>query len=199
MPIKKVEKGDYSNTVVYLLRSNDPLIEEKYIGYSKDFPARKREHNSRCNNVKSDEYNKDAYIFIRENGGYDNWDFEILERANLKDKKEAKARERYYIETLKPSLNKNLTGQTPEERAENNRVCNRIKERKKMEDPEYRKKKYEATKKRIEDPEVKKKDAERGKKKITCICGAIHNRDGKIQHLDSKKHKKFLENNPVVN
>ena len=193
------KEADYSNTVVYLLRSNDPLIEEKYIGYSKDFPARKREHKSTCNNVKSDEYNKYAYIFIRENGGYDNWDFEILQRANLKDRKEAKALERVWIEKLKPSLNKNKTGLTPEESAEYHKVYMRIREREKMKDPEYRKKKYEATKKRSEDPEVKKKDAERGKKKITCICGAIHNRDGKIPHLDSKKHKKFLENNPVVN
>jgi len=196
MPRKKVEKDDYSNTVVYLLHSNDPLIKDKYIGYSKDFPARKSNHKSDCNNVKSPDYNTPVYKFIRENGGFDNWDFEILERANLEDKKEAKTLERYYIETLKPSLNKNLTGQTPEERAEYDRVYHRIRRKKMKDDPEYRKKKYEANKKRSEDPELKKKDAATKKEQITCICGAIHRRDGKSQHLKTETHKEYLKNNP---
>ena len=187
---------DWSNTVIYLLRSNDPLIEDGYIGHSGDFPARQASHKSVCNNEKSPEYNKKAYIFIRENGGYDNWDFEILETANLEDEDEAATLERDWIETLKPSLNIKLPAQTPEELAEYKRKYNRIRQRKKMEDPEYRKKKYEATKKRREDPEVKKKDAEKANEKITCVCGAIHSRQGKSQHLKSDKHKEFIENNP---
>ena len=190
---------DYSNTVIYRLRSNNPLIEEKYIGHSGDFTARKYSHKNRSNNNKNSsekEYHYEVYKFIRENGGFDDWHFEILETANLEDEDEAANLERYWIEKLEPSLNIKLPAQTPEELAEYKRKYNRIRQRKKMEDPEYRKKKYEATKKRSEDPEVKKKDAEKANEKITCVCGAIHSRQGKSQHLKSDKHKEFIENNP---
>jgi len=192
---------DWSNTVIYKLHSKNPLIEDGYVGKSGDFHKRKICHKSNCNSVKSDEYNKKAYVFIRENGGYDNWDFEILETANLEDEKEAAALERYWIETLKPSLNERLPAQTPEERAEYKRVYHRIWQRKKMEDPEFRKKEAERNKKYREDnpetaAEKRAADAVRNKEKITCICGAIHNRGGKSEHLDTIKHKKFVENNP---
>ena len=190
---------DWSNTVIYLLRANDPLLKEFYVGKSGNFTERQTKHKCRSNNNKNSsekEYHFPVYKFIRENGGFDDWHFEILETANLEDEDEAANLERNWIEKLKPSLNIQLPAQTTEERAENNRECSRIRQRKKMEDPEYRKKQYESNKKRKEDPELKKKDAARALEKITCICGAIHNRKGKSQHLDSLKHKAFLKNNP---
>jgi len=187
---------DWSNTVLYKLCSNNPLIEDEYVGKSGDFHIRKIAHKSVCNNVKSEGYNYEVYKFIRENGGYDNWDFEILETANLENEKEASNLERYWIEKLKPSLNERLPAQTPEELAEYHKVYNRIRHRKKMEDPEYRKKKYETNKKRSEDPEVKKKEAATKKEQITCVCGAIHTRGGKSQHIKTEKHKEYLKNNP---
>jgi len=187
---------DWSNTVLYKLCSNNPLIEDEYVGKSGDFHIRKIAHKSVCNNVKSEGYNYEVYKFIRENGGYDNWDFEILETANLENEKEASNLERYWIEKLKPSLNERLPAQTPEERAEYHREYNRIRYKKNMEDPEFRKKKYETNKKRSEDPEVKKKEAATKKEQITCICGAIHTRGGKSQHLKSEKHNEFVKNNP---
>jgi len=187
---------DWSNTVLYKLCSNNPLIEDEYVGKSGDFHIRKIAHKSVCNNVKSEGYNYEVYKFIRENGGYDNWDFEILETANLENEKEASNLERYWIEKLKPSLNERLPAQTPEERAEYHREYNRIRYKKNMEDPEFRKKKYETNKKRSEDPEVKKKDAATKKEQITCVCGAIHTRGGKSQHLKSEKHNEFVKNNP---
>jgi len=186
---------DWSNTVLYLLRSNNPLINDEYVGKSGDFGKRKSNHKSDCNNEKSPGYNYEVYICIRENGGFDDWHFEILETANLEDEKAAATLERYWIETLKPTLNKNLPGLTPEERTEYKRVYNRIRHKKNMEDPEYRKKMYETSKKRREDPELKKKDEANKKEKMTCICGVIHSRNGKSEHLKSLKHKKFVENN----
>tara|TARA_B100000780_G_scaffold102716_1_gene71855 strand:+ start:2035 stop:2637 length:603 start_codon:yes stop_codon:yes gene_type:complete len=197
MPIEKVEMGDYSNTVIYILCSNDPEIEEKYIGHSKDFHRRKLSHKSDCNNVKRNEYNTPVYVFIRGNGGFDNWDFEILERANLKDIDEAETLERYWIETLKPTLNKKLPGLKPEERKEFNRKHSLIRYNKLKQDPEFRKIIYERNKKQKEDnPEKVAAVAESVKEKITCVCGAIHSRNGKSQHLKTDKHKEFVENNP---
>jgi len=197
---------DWSNTVLYKLCSNNPLIEDEYVGKSGDFHIRKIAHKSVCNNVKSEGYNYEVYKFIRENGGYDNWDFEILETANLENEKEASNLERYWIEKLKPSLNKNLPAQTPEELAEYNREYNReycrIRHRQKMEDPEYRKENTETTKKwAVDNPEkaaaLVAASQARGKEKITCVCGAIHSRQGKSQHLKRETHKEYLKNNPV--
>ena len=189
---------DWSNTVLYKLRSNNLLINDEYVGKSGDFTARQANHKSKCNNNNNSseyEYHFKVCVFIRENGGYDDWHFEILETANLEDEKAAATLERYWIETLKPTLNKNLPGLTPEERTEYKRVYNRIRHKKNMEDPEYRKKMYETSKKRREDPELKKKDEANKKEKMTCICGVIHSRNGKSEHLKSLKHKKFVENN----
>jgi len=188
---------DWSNTVIYLLRSNDPLIEDGYIGHSGDFHKRKIQHKSNCNNVKSDEYNKKAYVFIREIGGYDNWDFEILETANLEDEKEAEALERYWIEKLEPTLNEYKPSQTPEERAEYLRVYSRLKYREMKDDPEYRRKIYERNRKqKAANPEKVAASRAREKEKITCVCGVIHNRGGKSNHLKTPNHKEFLKNNP---
>jgi len=187
---------DWSNTVIYRLCSNNPLIEDGYVGKSGDFGKRKSKHKSDCNNVKSEAYNYPVYTCIRENGGFDDWYFEILETANLEDEKEAAILERYWIEKLETTLNIQLPARTPEEKVVYYREFYRIRHRQMKDDPEYRKKNAEHLKKRREDPELKKKDAAKQKEKITCICGAIHTRNGKSQHLDSKKHKKFLENNP---
>jgi len=187
---------DWSNTVIYRLCSNNPLIEDGYVGKSGDFGKRKSKHKSDCNNVKSEAYNYPVYTCIRENGGFDDWYFEILETANLEDEKEAAILERDWIETHEPSLNKQLPAQTPEEKKEYNKERCRIRHRQKMEDPEYRKENAERAKKRSEDPELKKKDAATKKEQITCICGAIHTRGGKSQHLKSEKHNEFVKNNP---
>ena len=194
--LSKEAKNDYSNTVIYKLRSKNPLIKDFYIGHSKDFHYRQIAHRSTCNNVNSEGHNTPVYIFIRENGGYDNWDFEILETANLKNIDEAETLERDWIEKLEPSLNIQLPAQTPEEKAENYRECDRIRHKKRREDPEFRKKEAEANKKRSQDPEVKKKVAATKKEQITCVCGAIHTRGGKSQHLKSEKHNEFVKNNP---
>jgi hypothetical protein len=116
------KKADYSHTVVYKLRSKNRDIKDDYIGHSKTFIKRKyHEHKYNCNNtseILNTSYFK-VYVFIRENGGYDNWEFEILERANLNDKHEAATLERYWIEKLEPSLNERLPELTPDERTEN--------------------------------------------------------------------------------
>lgn len=48
---------------------------------------------------------------LEKNGGFDNWKFEILETANLKNKYEAFTLEGSYIERLKPLCNFELPGQ----------------------------------------------------------------------------------------
>ena len=203
--LSKEAKDDYSNTVIYKLRSKNPLIKDFYIGHSKDFIGRKYNHKSDCNNEKSPEYNYPVYKFIRENGGFDNWGFEILVYADLKDKDEAETLEKHYIEIFKPTLNKNDVAETPEEKTEKGREYQkklredpeyRKKEAERSKKPEYRKKQAECKKKLREDPEYRKKEAAKRLESYTCICGCSTSKNNEKKHLDSKKHKKFVENNP---
>ena len=52
---------------------------ENYVGSTVDLYMRKARHKSSCNNEKSSEYNKPLYQYIRANGGYDTFDYEILD------------------------------------------------------------------------------------------------------------------------
>tara|TARA_B100000780_G_scaffold196313_1_gene138605 strand:- start:1817 stop:2404 length:588 start_codon:yes stop_codon:yes gene_type:complete len=191
---------DYSNTVIYRFYCIDPNIKDDYIGHSAEFHKRKIKHKHRCNNNKNSsktEYHSKVCKFIRENGGFDNWIFEILEYANLKDVDEAETLEGHYIEIFKPTLNKNDVGLTPEEKDEYQRKQNK----KRREDPEYRKKEAERCKKnRVANPEnwaasLAASNAKR-LESYTCICGCSTSKNNEKKHLDSKKHKKFVENNP---
>ena len=54
---------------------------------------------------KQKEYKFKVYDFIRNNGDWDNWSMIEIEKYPCNDGNEAKARERYWIETLKATLN----------------------------------------------------------------------------------------------
>jgi predicted GIY-YIG superfamily endonuclease len=96
------QKVDYSKSVIYKLCCKDPLIEDIYIGSTTNMKVRKGHHKSLCNNQIYKTYN---YQFIRENGGFENWDMIMIEEYSCNSKKELEKRERYWIDELKPSLN----------------------------------------------------------------------------------------------
>jgi len=194
------KKVDYSNTVIYRLYSKNPNIKDDYIGHATNFVKRQTNHKTKCNNNKNSskkEFHLKVYVFIRENGGFDNWLFEILEYADLKDKDEAEKLEGHYIEIFKPTLNKNDVGLTPEEIKENQRKQDKKCKDKKREDPEYKKKEAETNKKWAEDnPEkLAAKNAKRLESYI-CVCGCSTSKMNEARHFDTIKHKAFLKNNP---
>ena len=80
-------------------------IDDFYIGSSFDMIKRIGKHKSIYYNINSKEYNKKVYKFIRENKGFENWKFEILETALFENKTKLLIREQYFIDTLKPTLN----------------------------------------------------------------------------------------------
>ena len=45
------------------------------------------------------------HAYIREHGGFENWEFVVLETMKYQEKYELKTRARYWTETLKASLN----------------------------------------------------------------------------------------------
>ena len=97
---------DYSKTVIYLLRHKDDRnVENGYIGSSTDITKRMNKHKSDCNCPNSKSYNQKLYKHIRENGGWDNWVIIELQKYSCNNKQECEARERYWYDKIKGSLN----------------------------------------------------------------------------------------------
>jgi hypothetical protein len=99
---------NYSAGIIYKIVCVDTEITDCYIGSTCSFKARKCAHKSTCHNIIGRDYNKNVYQFIRLNGGWDNWSMIQLEAYEATDKRQLETRERYYIDLLKPSLNKNI-------------------------------------------------------------------------------------------
>lgn len=171
---------DYSNTIIYKLCCKDISIIEIYIGHTTDMRKRKNKHKSNCNNEKNDKYNYYVYQFIRDNGGWDNWDMIEVERFEAIDGYDAKKKERYYIEELKATLNNKLPTQTQKEYREKN------KEYKK----EYRENNRNILLQKHRQWWHNNKDKlnEKAKEKIECECGCKIRKGDIARHKQTKKH-----------
>jgi hypothetical protein len=97
------------------------LVTQCYVGHTTNFINRKRDHKYTCNIKTRTNYNLYVYTFIRENNGWDNWDFIEIEKYPCLDKNEACKRERYWIETLNAELNQIIPSRTKQEYRENNK------------------------------------------------------------------------------
>ena len=87
---------DYSKTIIYKLVHNEDYDNANiYIGSTTDFVKRKNSHKTSCNNEKHKEYNNKKYQYIRENGGWEEWNMIEIEKHNCNDGNEARAREEY--------------------------------------------------------------------------------------------------------
>tara|TARA_R110002073_G_C9296231_1_gene566436 strand:- start:46 stop:792 length:747 start_codon:yes stop_codon:yes gene_type:complete len=112
----------YENSVIYkLVKQDDYDNENIYIGSTTNFRGRKSQHKSYCSNPKSEAYNYTKYQYIRENGGFDNFSMIQIEPFPCNSKKELESRERYWIEILKPTLNKCIPTRTIKEWYDNNK------------------------------------------------------------------------------
>ena len=96
---------DYSKTHFYKIICNDLTISDCYVGHTIDFRKRKNHHKTTCNNDKDTNHNLILYQFIRENGGWGNWNMIIIETRSCKDSLEAKSIEREFVEKLNATLN----------------------------------------------------------------------------------------------
>jgi flagellar biosynthesis/type III secretory pathway protein FliH len=175
--------------IVYKIYCKDSSITEFYIGSSVDFKTRKRKHKSDCNNTNSAKYNYKVYKFIRENGGWDNWEFETLLEVEVVDKEELRLKyERPYQLDLLPELNSQLEGRTIEEWREDN------KEELAKYQKEYQKEYREDHKEEIKQYFEKNKEQilQKAKEKIICECGSVYRRSNKSKHQKTKIHQDFI-------
>ena len=100
----------YCCTILYKLCCKDLNIKDIYVGHTTNFTRRKYDHKNSCSTKEIK-----VYQFIRDNGGWDNWEMIEIEKCSFNDSNEARARERYWIETLNSSLNCNIPLRTNKE------------------------------------------------------------------------------------
>ena len=155
---------DYSNTIMYKIVCKNLNVKELYVGHTVNFRSRKNKHASDCNNENARHYHIKIYTFIRDNGGWDNWEMIEIEKYNCNDGNEARARERYWYEQLEAKLNHCYPGRS---------------------DEEYNLMYKEQNKEKIK---------ERRNKKYNCECEGRYIGKNKYLHFRSIKHKTFILN-----
>ena len=96
--------ADYSNTVFYKISCKDTAITDVYIGYTTNFVQRKIAHKQGCNNPKSANYKMKVHDVIRQNGGWENWRFDIIAYHECVDQQEAFVKEQEYVNSYNATL-----------------------------------------------------------------------------------------------
>jgi hypothetical protein len=175
---------NYENGCIYKLCCKDVNVKEIYIGSTVSFKARKSNHKHCCNieGIKGYEYY--VYSFIRDNGGFENWDMIEVEKYKATDKKDLEKRERHWVDTLGAGLNNNMPMRTKQEWYQDNKevLSEKYKERY-QENKEHILecgKKYTAS--------HKEEIALRKLEKVLCECGETIRKDYKSRHIKCKKH-----------
>jgi hypothetical protein len=89
----------------YKFVCKDPTILYSYVGHTTNFSQRKWTHKSCCNNPNDKAHNIPLYLFIRANGGLENWSMIEIQSCFCKDKREAERIENELIEQQQLKLN----------------------------------------------------------------------------------------------
>ena len=75
-----------------------------YVGSTTNFTHRKSTHKTTCNNPKDKNHNIKIYKFIRDNGGWDEFNMILIENFKCSDANELRAREQHWFNEFKPNL-----------------------------------------------------------------------------------------------
>jgi hypothetical protein len=73
-----------------------------------------------CVNKNSNGYNYPVYQYIRETGGWRNWELLVIERVEFEFGFELKDRERHHMETMRATLNVQVPNRTREQYRQDN-------------------------------------------------------------------------------
>src|SRR5210317_597352 len=161
---------DYSKSVVYKICCKDNNISDCYVGSTTCLRNRKNRHKTSCNNEKDKDYNYPVYKFIRDNGGFDNWEVIMVEEyPQCKSVEELLKYEREHMEMLGATLNKVVIGRTHKEwREDNKEKCNAIS-----------KKYHEKNKEELNS---------KAREKVKCeFCGSMCSKRNIVRHQKSQK------------
>jgi hypothetical protein len=208
---------DYSKGIVYKLCCLDTSVLEVYVGSTLCFSRRKAEHKRVCDNPSRKNYNLRVYQFIRENGGWHNWEMVQIEAYSATSKRDLESRERDCMERFAVTLNGKSPARIEETRDEYHKnyrqenkaaiseyhknyrqenkvaICEYYKnysQENKVAISEY--KKVYRQENKVAAAEYDKARYQENKKmlaeKVTCDCGSIVRRDYVSQHRKTKKH-----------
>ena len=96
---------DYSNTIIYKITCKDPSIQDVYVGHTVNFVQRKKAHRRTCMNSKYPNHNCKVYKVMRNNGGWDNWNMDIVAFYKCNDLNEARQKEQEHFVALNATMN----------------------------------------------------------------------------------------------
>ena len=190
----------YDKSSIYKICCKDVNIKGEYVGSTTNIQRRKTHHKSCCNNDKNPKNKLPVYSYIRDNGGWENFDFIEVEKFNATDKNHLHTRERYWIELLKSELNCNIPMRTRKEwRTENkerdDETTKKYCEENKEQIADKKKKYYEDNKERFLESAKKYREDNKEKinDKITCHCGEEMNKRSLTRHLKTQKHIAYIQ------
>jgi len=104
----------YIYKLIHKNATNDDMI---YIGSTINIIIRMRLHKSSCIKPYNEKYHYKVYKYIRQNGGWENWKYEIIDEVEIANKYEGYKYEKEYITKYDclNKLNTQLTGLTKKE------------------------------------------------------------------------------------
>ena len=138
------------------------------------------------------------YLFIRANGGWNNFDMILIEQCSVENILEARKKERKYIEELNATLNTFIPSRTHQEYSKQwyvdnkEKIINKVtKFRNTHKDIiSERKKKYRLA--NIEQIRTKQTT------KCECECGKSYSKSHKARHYESTRHQKYLQSINII-
>ena len=188
---------NYDNTCFYKIVCKNLDIHDIYVGHTTDFTTRKTAHKTASNNNKKKP--SLVYKFIKDNGGWENFDMILIERIKCEDKLDAERKERKYIEDMQATLNSCLPSRTKHEWVADNieRITEykhnwhienkpRLSQTKKEKYIEQREVILDKVKNYYKDNTEKCKEWKNGA--VKCDCGFTYTNANKARHFKSKRH-----------
>jgi len=111
---------NYSNAYIYHIVDKDGIVH--YVGSTSNFNSRKSKHKYTCNHENSPQYHFDIYKYIRENGGFEQFEIiPIRKIENVSNKTELCIAENDEIKKFSGLKNMRGSYLSPEKRYELNR------------------------------------------------------------------------------
>ena len=186
---------NYQESIIYKLCCKDTTIDDIYIGSTTNFRRRKYQHKSSCNDVNGKEYMLCKNVFMRDNGGWDNWDMIQIKEVSCNSKRELEAEERKVFDELKPTLNINLPYRTSEEERIKRNIKTKIYQQKNKDIINEKRRIYVSKNIMKIREDVKEYARKRRQIKILCECGQTIEKDRKKRHEKTKKHLSNIKPN----
>lgn len=113
----KQKMRNFKKAVVYKICCKNKEVKKFYIGSSTDLQYRIWKHKYCCNTPHYYKYNSPLYVFLRNNGGWDNFIFEIIyEYEDCENDEQLRIKENEFIEIYKDKLVNKVKSYNPKKK-----------------------------------------------------------------------------------